>query len=495
MLSKSSLAIAKTIAKQVKVSLESDHNLFTDSVRYSLPVMVRKGISMEDATDEVGRAADIVVSSTGMSQHEGAVNNAVETLVIGITNQFDYVRKTVRPFISTTTDRLLNRLKSSTPAEYTVKEFEISEFLVSDVAARLFKNIPMVNYYKVAEGGVEKDSATILQDVSTNIPDIDAAIGKIVANLGQQAVVDIYNAIFRDVRPNDETFSTDLVRRLVVKTPNGKTLGTYSLDEADFLLLAYFIAEGYLENPVDGTGLSLNEYNTYIQQTMINIGGSINRLVAQYQDDVQKQVLYLRKPQANGIFFDERMGQVLVLKPIFRLAIEKGLVAEQIIGGAIHPTKKLFKLGDVLPIAQELLNVYRAMDKARQQRTRLTLIDRIDDALRIVLNETLADLPEDSFPADFSRQVAISNISKVTAVLKAYMADWDSSEELRIYDLMTRLICKLVFPFTDALMILETMEEVVAEEQIEPRYAAYYAQILYLARWMVANYHIGTDEA
>lgn len=495
MLSKSSLAIAKTIAKQVKVSLEADHNLFSDAVRCSLPVMAQKGISMEDATAEVGRAADIVVSSNGMSQHEGAVNNAVETLVIGITNNFDYVRNTVRPFISTSTDRLLNRLKSSTPAEYTLKEFEISEFLVSDVAARLFKNAPAVKYYKTPTGGVEKDSATILQDVATNIPDIDASIGKIVANLGQQAVVDIYNAIFRDVRPNDQTYSTDLVRRLIVMSPAGKTLGTYSLDEVDFLLLAYFIAEGYLENPVDGTGLSLTEYNTYVQQTMVNIGGSINRLVSQYQEDVEKQVLYLRKPQATGIFFDERLGQVLVLKPIFRLAVEKGLVAEQIIAGAIHPTKKLFKLGDVLPLSQELMNVYRAMDKSRQQQTRLTLIDRIDDALRIVLNETLAELPEDSFPADFSRQEAIANITKVTSVLKAYMADWDSSEELRIYDLMTRLICKLVFPFTDALMILETMEEVVAEEQIEPRYAAYYAQILYLARWMVANYHIGTDEA
>src|SRR5690606_13005338 len=112
--------------------------------------------------------------------------NAVDILVIGVANQFDYVRNTVRPFISTALDRLINRLKSSTPAEYSIKEFEISEFLVSDVASQIFKNAPMVHYYKVAKGAAEKDAGTILQDISTNIPDIDAAIGRIVANVGQQ---------------------------------------------------------------------------------------------------------------------------------------------------------------------------------------------------------------------------------------------------------------------------------------------------------------------
>jgi hypothetical protein len=494
MLSKHSLAVATTLSKQINVSLEHSHNLFSDSIRYSLPIFPRKGISLEDAAGEVGQASQVVIESNGMSQHEGAVNNAVETLLIGVTNQFDYVRNTVRPFISTAVDRLINRLKSSTPSEYTVKEFEISEFLVSDVAQRIFKDVPPVRYYKVAKEGTAKEASQILQDISTNIPDIDAAVGKIVADCGEQTVVDIYNAIFRDIRPQNETESTDLVRRLVMRSNDGLTLGLYSLDEVDFLLLAYFVAEGYLDNPIDGTGLSLDEYQTYIRQTMLNIGGSIHRLVAQYQNDVEKGVLYLRKPQAAGIFFDDRLGQILVLKPIFRLGLEKGLVAEQVIGGAIHPSKKLFKLSDVLPLAQECFNVYRAMDKHRQQQTRLTLIDRINDSMRIVLNEGLDDLPADKFPADFNREAAVGNIGKVTEFLKAYFAEWDSSEELRIYDLVTRIICKLVFPFTDALMILETMEQVVAEEEIEPRHAAYYAEIIYIARWMVANFHIAKDE-
>lgn len=493
MLSNHSIGMAKTLAKQIGVSLEADYNLFTDAILYSLPVSVRQGISLEDAGDEVKGAADVVISSPGLSQHEGAVNNAVEILVIGVANQFDYVRNTVRPFISTALDRLINRLKSSTPAEYSVKEFEISEFLVSDVASQIFKDVPMVHYYKVAKGAAEKDAGTILQDISTNIPDIDAAIGKIVANVGQQGVVDIYNALFRDIRPQDETVVTDMIRRLIVRDPQGTTLGTYSLDEVDFLLLAYFIVEGYLDNPIDGTGLSLDEYQNYIRQLMINLGGSIHRLVAQYTEDVENGVLYLRRPSAKGIFFDERLGEILVLKPIYRQCLEKGMVAEQIIGGAIHP-KKPFKAAEVLAMPAECLETYRAMDKHRQQQTRLTLIDRVNDAMRIVLNEGLEELPADKFPADFSRELAISNISKVTDVLKAYFAEWDSSEELRIYELVTRIICQLVFPFTDALQILETMEEIVKEEEIEPRYAAYYAQVLYLARWMVANFHISKDE-
>lgn len=495
MLSNHSISTAKTLAKQINVSLESGYNLFSDAIRYSLPVTPTKGVSLEDAGEEVKSAADVVISSAGLSQHEGVVNNAVEILVIGVANQFDYVRNTVRPFISASLDRLINRLKSSTPAEYSIKEFEISEFLVSDVAARIFKDVPPVHYYKVAKDGAEKDAATILQDVSTNIPDIDAALGKVVAAVGQQGVVDIYNALFRDIRPQDESLVTTLVRRLTVRDQQGVTLGTYSLDEVDFLLLAYFIAEGYLDNPIDGTGLSLTEYQTYIRQLMINLGGSISRLVSQYNEDVQAGVLYLRKPSAKGIFFDARLGEILVLKPIYRLVLEKGLVAEQIIGGAIHTGKKIFKAADLLAIPAECLHVYRAMDKNRQTQTRLTLIDRVNDALRIVLNEGLEELPLDKFPEDFSREAAISNISKVTDVLKSYFADWDSSEELRIYDLVTRIICQLIFPFTDALQILETMEEIIGEEGIEPQHAAYYAEVLYLARWMVANYHIAKDEA
>lgn len=494
MLSKHSIRVAQTIVKQTNVSLESSHNIFSDAIRYSMPLIERKGISMEDAAGEVARTADLVVESNGLSQHEGATNNAVEVLLVGITNQFDYVRNTVRPFISTTTNRLLERLKSSTPSEYSISEFEISPFLTSEVAANIFKNVPPANYYKFSKGGAEKDAATIIQEVGTNIPEIDEAIGAIIANVGQQAVVDIYNALFRDIRPQDQTAVTDMVRRLIVRTPDGFTLGTYSLDEIEFLALAYFIIDGYLDNPVDGTGLSLDEYRTYLKQTMNNLGGSIRRLADQYIKDVESGILYLRKPSARGIFFDERMGRILVLKSTFRTALEKGLVAEQVIGGAIHPNKKLFKLDELFPIKEECLAVYRAMDKQRQVQTSLTMVDRINDALRIVLTTTLEELPDDKFPGDFSRATAVANIAKVTDVLKVYFAKWDSSEEIRIHDLMTRVICQLVFPFTDAQMILETMEEIVIEEEIEPRYAAYYAEVLYLARWMVANFHISDDE-
>lgn len=494
MLSKHSIRLAQAIVKQTNVSLEANHNIFTDAIRYSMPLVNRKGISMEDAAGEIERTADIVIESEGLSQHESATNNAVEVLLVGITNQFDYVRNTVRPFISTATNRLLDRMKSSTPSEYHISEFEISPFLTSEVAGNVFKNVPPANYYKVSKGGTEKDAPTIMQEIATNIPEIDGAIGDIIGNLGQQAVVDIYNAIFRDIRPQNETAVTDLVRRLIVRTPDGYTLGTYSLDEIELLALAYFIVDGYLDNPVDGTGLSLDEYRTYLKQTMNNLGGSIRRLADQYIKDVESGVLYLRKPTARGIFFDDRMGRILVMKTTFRQALEKGLVAEQVIGGAIHPTKKLFKLADLLPIQKECLAVYQAMDKHRQTQTSLTMIDRINDALRIVLNATLEEMPEDKFPADFDRAAAIANIAKVTDVLKVYFAKWDSSEEIRIHDLLTRVICQLVFPFTDALMILETMEEIVLEEEIEPRYAAYYAEVLYLARWMVANFHISNDE-
>lgn len=494
MLSKHSIRIAKAIVKQTNVSLESGNNIFTDAIRFSLPLLNRKGISLEDAAAEVQNTADVVIESNGLSQHEGATNSAVDILVTGITNQFNYVRETVRPFISTASDRLLNRLKSSTPAEYTISEFEISPFLTSEVAGHVFKDVPPTQYYKVSKGGVEKDAATILQEVATNIPEIDNAIGSIAGTLGHQAVVDIYNVIFRDIRPTDETATTDLVRRLIVRGKDGLQLGTFSLDEIEFLALTYFIVDGYLDNPIDGTGLSLEEYQTYIKQTMNNIGGSISRLAAQYIEDVEHGVLYLRKPQVRGIFFDERMGKILVLKPTFRLAMEKGIVAEQVIGGAIHPSKKIFLLKDLLPLQQECLAVYRAMDKQRQTQTSLTMVSRIDDCLRIVLNETLGEMPEDKFPADFSRAVAISNIGKVTDILKVYFANWDSSEEIRIHELMTRVICKLIFPFTDSLMILETMEEIVLEESIEPCHAAYYAEVLYLARWAVANFHISNDE-
>ncbi|WNT47148.1 hypothetical protein SPLA10_PHROGS00087 [Salmonella phage SPLA10] len=496
MLSKHSIRVAKAIAAQTQVSLESDFNLFSNAVVYSTPVLrgSDNNVSLESIGDEVQSAADVVISSDSMSQHEEAVNGAVDVLLVGITNQFEYVRSTVRPFISTTTDRLLTRLKSSTPAEYSLREFEISDFLTSEVAERLFKDVPMSKYYKVAREGACKETEQILQDIATNIPEIDAAVAEIVGRLGNQAVADIFAALFAGKRPDDNSEVTDMIRRLIVKDGTQDQMGVFSLDEVDFLLCAYFIAEGYLDNPVDGTGLSMEEYSTYVKQLMNNIGGSIARLVGQYQQDVQDNVLYLRKPRVRGIFFDHAQGEILVLKPIARLAFEKGLVAEQIIGGAIHPSKNIFRLTDLLPIKEECLRIYQSMDQAREEQTRLTIVDRINDALKIVLTTTLEELPDDSFPADFDRQAAVANIAKVTDVLKVYFAKWDSSEEVRIYDLMTRVICQIVFPFTDAQCILETMEEIVAEEDIEPRYAAYYAMITYMTRWMVANYHIGTDE-
>lgn len=494
MLNNHSILIAKNIAKQSKVSLESGHNVFTDSIRYSMPLLALKSVSIEDAAGHVRDAADVMIESEGINVHEGAVGNAVEILVEGITNQFNYVRNVVRPFISKANDRLLTRLKSSTPAEYKISEFSISPFLLSDTAKSVFLANAPVNYYKVPTGGTPRNSTQIIQDISTNISEIDSAIGQIIANVGDKAVEDIFCAIFCDTRPDDKTRVADLVRKLTIQTPNGKTVGAFVVEEVDFLLLAYFIAEGYLENPIDGTGLSLDEYTTYVRQVMANIGGRIRLLTDAYAKDVNDGVLYLRYPSASGLFFDDSLGEILLLKETYRKAIEMGISAEMIIGGAIHPKAKLRRLAELPPKKEELIQVYNAMDKNRQRLVAFDISERVNSSMRIVLTSCLDEEPDDVFPTDFNKTNALANIDQVTDRLKSYFAAWDMSEKIDIYNLMIDVICNVVFPFTDAKAVFDAMSEMQAKEDLQPREIAYYAEVLYLARWMVANFHISKDD-
>lgn len=489
MLNKKSLSLAVQIAKQFPVSMESAGNLFSPAILYSAPVTKKKSVSLEEFAGDVSDTAGIVNETEGVSLHEQAINEDVEIMVRGLCNQFDYVRKTVRPFISKVSDKLVERLRSSRPSEFSIREFNIPDFLFSETAKSLFKEQPLVTYYKVPADGTVKEVATIVQEISTNIPDIDKAMGAAMANLGESALVDVYNVIICNKRPTDGTKVADAISRLMTKKEKDNTIGLFTMDEIDVLLLAYFVADGYLDNPVPGTGLSLQEYRTYLAQVMVNVGSSIARLSKAYERAVARNILIMSTPKSTGVFFNPDDGIVRVNAVVYRKALAAGISAETIIGAAISPDH-LTTLDEIAKAPLACKRMFEANDRMRQSHMRTSLMERVDDALKVVLNEALVDMTDDQFPANFKRTDALANISGCTHALKKYFNKYDSSEEIQIYDMLVEILSEAVFPFVDAKEILDLMEQIINEEDCEPAQAGYYAFLRYMARWAVANFKV-----
>lgn len=498
MLSKKSLALSKHLVASVEGRLVQSEfgNIFSDSILYSLPRLKRPVASVEDANEQVADAADVIIESEGVSQHESAVNEATALVVEGLANQLVYCRKVVLPFVMDVSVDLMGRLDDNAPKEFTIREYRPIEFLLSDTALNLFSKFnakPTIAFRAKSAG--ETDAVSLIKRMATGSREIDDAIAELVGRIGEERLLDIYNVIFRDVRPAGSARMDDYIATLVTKVDGGWTVGNISLDKADLTLAAYLVAEAHLDNVVEGTGLSLQDYQTWVRGIMSGLGTAIKQLQKNMADSIKEGRLIMRYPNAKGVFFKAEDGEIVVNGAVYDIGLQQGLSPEAVIGAAVGYNVTENRLKYILAESKRFVRNWEALDRQRLKMARDTLVNRVSAALRAVITTRLEKEPNDSFPTDFDRTQVLAKAADGEMLLKRYFYNWDGVERPDVSSLMLQIVCDLVFPFTDAARFLAMAEEEkTKQEGMSSREAFYYATIRYLAEWMVATFHYAPKE-
>lgn len=487
MLSKKSLRLAKTLVsnESVYIGIKPGSMLEEAAIR-SMPVMAMNKPSLESYAEAVELVAD--TDNNGVDFHDSAITTAVDTIGPALIRQLSYVRKTVVPFISAVTDGLLDKLKGTEPKEFIVAQYNPSALSFNPAVLDMMKKyVAKGSAFKRIKNGPAKDDSEIIDSLRTGIAELDDALAEVIAR-DNLAVQTVYNILFCNG-------TAEPVNPLAVALSNMLKMnedGLYELQltdvtQVDFAIVAFFILSVYLEDPLPGTGLSLVEYQTSINQMRNQLGFLINRSLEWIGNNMRTGNLIMAMKGSRDLVFTTEESVITVFGPVYRQGLTQGLSAESLIGGALDPAGAQRLLGQQLTNKDRNLKRWQALELKRANYSRETFMRRVSGNFAVVALQKLEELPDDLFPVGYSKTAVIAAIVEEVSKTNNFFKRWNYTDEPNLFALVKQKVCQYIFTFIDAEEIIDTIESEMNDGGLEAPEAAYSAALRYLAKWLVAN--------
>lgn len=510
MISRGSMRIAAHITRALQGrEMHNPHQtIFDDAIRHLIPrVATQRKLSFEDAVSGVEQAA-AVVDGDGYSAQEAALQEASEIMMAGLMRQFSYVRGTVMPFIGQVSADVLERIKGSEPKEPVVVEWGPSDAALEPAVRELLKPYTTTNVIpRLIQSASEVDEGDLIQRMRTGLPVIDDAIAAALAAQGKDVVSVIFNALFRGKWDERKDGPGAELYRVVRKTEQGEyQVMAFGRMYADLSILTYFLIDSLLEEPLAGTGLSLNEYEAVIQTMRNAFGAAARQSLVNYDNDLKYGTLVIKAPtvsDASVLRFNGNDNSIVVHKDVYAKFIANGGTPESVIGGCLA-RERLSYLADYLKNNELYHRQYHRAVAERDEFNRKSAGVRISSALVDSVTRRLEDIGTLDFPATFSRDKAIAGIrQEVESSVRQLTEAWNTEEPLNVYSVVEGLVAKFVFNFVDASVIIDLINEAYDEANTNPDEAGvsaleydeitmdaaiWLARVRYLARWCAANF-------
>lgn len=491
MLTKKSLEIASHIAKVTNRHLvRSRTDFFVPAIRSSFPPMRNFGPSLESAVE-------VLEGTTAHDHHDLDVSEAAITVARGLVKQFTYVRTKIVPFIDAVADSILERVKEGNPREFNIQQFRTSGLAQSPIFLELvakYKTRPN-DVPKLIKEAVPVEAQAAMKYLQTNIAELDEATAEVIAGMGETIVVDLYGALFCNEFPKTPDQNSEAIRKLFTRGDSGGyQIGPMTQSDIDVLALAFLMVDGAINDPVQGSGLGYQEYQTVVLRMRHQLGFALCRLLGAYESDIKNGRLIFRRSKSNGIHYDDKKGAIFVYGEVLKEALVQGLTPEAIMGAMSLDNPPLF-LRDYLQRKEQFEKMYQKIVAQRDQIQIKEATSRLRNAVTPTFIKELQKLPSDYFPEGFDFNAVAQELGseKTTMILRQHMVNWDTEDTPNIYPLVRDLAAKIVFTFVDAETVISMFEEEMtdANGEMDGKEAAYWAMCRYYARWAVSNFEIG----
>lgn len=226
----------------------------------------------------------------------------------------------------------------------------------------------------------------------------------------------------------------------------------------------FLLADGLYNNPPEGTNVALAEYNRYMSDLRDSLGALLNNERAEYYRAVnedQELVVYVEGTK------------VYVRSDLYAIYLADGGDVDVLYGNSLR-NKPYITMGDIKINADELRNTWHrhvAIARAAEEQNLLNTTRRL---FNTVLIDVLSKLDDDK-----KKQA-----DRVAAIWKDQMESVTNNELKDIYGLTTRLVCRAIYPETDAEYYLVSINKIMENNpKIDPREAPSIATIEYIVEW------------
>lgn len=498
MLKKNSMRLAQHLAVAIEnFDISNPHDtIFDDAIRYSLPMYGQgfdtrtQGVSVESAVTGVEETADD--GESGFSPHEAAVSDATELLMSGLIKQFSYVRNTVLPTIGHISDDVLARVKDTEPKEYDIVQYEASDLVKSSVVREIVSKYKQsAELRTIIKNGPERDAAHLINKMKTGVPELDEALASSIALYGEDVIVSLYNAFFRGEYVRDGSELQNQIYNILQRGTNGTYVITgVGVQYTDLPILLYFLVDSLVTDPLEGTGLGLQEYENALTALRNQTGLLANRTITNYENDIKTGTLIIRRPiTGEGMNFRKGDGQIIVFGEVYRQLLAQDIGAEVVIGGATM-TEAYRQASQYVKNKDVFLANWNTAVKNRESFSRRSILTRISDALIESSANRIRALPDDQFPAGVDRLALVAGLREKISDIPTFFREWDIQETPNVYALVEEKVCHHLFPFVDAKDIIDGINKEMEGGETEVKIAVFYAGVKYLAKWCAANFEI-----
>lgn len=392
------------------------------------------------------------------SDHTATVAEFVELAKQSVTQSLAFVRNTVLGDIK----HVLENVQNAQAAQVSLNAMPYE--IVPDVAAPVFSNPLLLEL-------VERFSETI----ATEVPRRDMPV--------------IEPALLKDMIKTGAAEFDSEVESLLGKDNNlgygdvGAVLsGQMALDDLapKFAIGVYLATKNMMNEPAEGTSLSLVDYNDRISSLIQQSG----RIVFQYLESLRRRVrqnnLYLGTSAVYGGENAPRL--IMVDNNVYTGLLDKGVTPEAVIANEI-----LGRRYDVTELAdnnEALVGIYQREQRLRAVKTQLEANNLLQEAIARIISLEIINRPEEDLPIDRA------SLQKRAAEFCARIAE----DDLKNLPALCRdLVCFVFYAHTDALLILRTMDS-LGEAQPElaenPRELALLTTIRYVAYWVAKQIQV-----
>jgi len=445
-----------------------------DYAKY-LTRMVAEAVTTDDKIDSTRTLIDGILYHTNSEDpvtklvpHDTVQEELVELHAPVVAQQLAHARNVVKPMIerlmTMVTTELNGRVNSALLAANVI-EVRTPVVFNDPGMIRALEKYTTLNYNPdmVCSFALPVMSDEALRDlIKTGSPETDAAIDAWLSTEGEGWLTRLYTDFFTAATSIRDTQNLHGFLRYTAKN----VVYARNLPNVDIcrVIGLFILADALYDNPIEGTAVKLEDYNRYMSDLRDSLGALLVNERAEYYRMINDERQLVIRVEDNT---------TLVREELYEQFLAEGGDVEMLYGNGLR-TKPYSSIDELRAHSDELRSEWhRHVAIARQVEER-----NIETITRNIFRRAVIDVIA-SLDEDLKKHTEhISRIWEQTL-------ENTSNKDLRdICMVSTRLICRAVFPHTDAEIIIGLTNEVASKNpDMSIRDVVLVATINYVCAW------------
>lgn len=244
--------------------------------------------------------------------------------------------------------------------------------------------------------------------------------------------------------------------------------------DRDAILILHLFARRMLNQVPEGVRTDLSTFRDNMASVVEQSGRAIARILEKRQLDLQRKNLVISYPSLPYEMLRDGDGIIRVNGVVYNQWLEAGGKPEALFGAFL--SDKMRTYDGLLTHTPELCKIWEREERVLGIKARSDAMTNAIASIRDAITSVINDIPEDQLMV--SRSVMHERLMESLTYINAKRLE-------DIYTLCRKIVCRVIFPHTDAEKILNTIDELAnANPEMEIREVALLATVDVVTDWI-----------